>query len=241
MLDSVVSILYISLFTPDKKLKDKCNDCLFTDDETEVQSGEIQHPRTHCPSPSPVHWAPRLKPLTLCKVWREEWRCRGQVPHPCHLLRLQVPRQRCGVSWSSLACWLISLTGVHSREGKVKKKGKVARSFFKEKKAWPLRAPASSAAPRWSEVFGCLKAAVLAVLRLQHKALFTWHYWKVERVKQWLITRHRRSLFLAGLCRALGIQKALADRLPKCQLIFFKPKVGSDFLSILSLLPPPRY
>lgn len=32
------------------------------------------------------------------------------------------------------------------------------------------------------------------------------------------MTRHRRSLFLAGFCSGLGIQKALGEKLPKYQL-----------------------
>lgn len=138
---------------------------------------------------------------------------------------MQLPRQRCGVSWSNLVHWLINLPGVHSRKGKVKNKGKVASPFFKEKKAGPPPPPPtpelSTSAPRWSWVFGCLAATVLFGLRLQFKAPFTWHYWKAERVKQWLITRHRRSLFLAAFYRALGILKALVDGLPECQLFFF--------------------
>lgn len=53
-----------------------------------------------------------------------------------------MPRQRCGVSWSNSAHWLINLTGAHSRRRKVKNKGKVARFFFKEKKARPPPPPA---------------------------------------------------------------------------------------------------
>ena len=55
-------------------------------------------------------------------------------------------------------------------------------------------------------------------------------------MKQWLITKHRRSLFLAGFYRALGIQKALVDGLPKCQLFFFFLIQGRVRFS---LHPPP--
>lgn len=88
-----------------------------------------------------------------CKIKRED---RSQALHPGRPLRVQLPKQRCGVSWSSLVHWLINLPGVHSRKGKVKDKGKTASSFFKEKKARPSPPPAWPFGGGWS---GCLVAS----------------------------------------------------------------------------------
>lgn len=77
---------------------------------------------------------------------------------PWELPRVPVPRRRRGVSWSNLAHWLINPTGAHSRKGKVKEKGKEARSFSEEKKAGPLLPPARRCGTEEERVFGCLAA-----------------------------------------------------------------------------------
>lgn len=147
---------------PNQALKDWYNDPHLSDEETGFQRVKVCGPRhTAKVQVQSVMSDSQTSVLTLCKVWRGDRWCQSQTLHPGNPLSLQLPRQRCGVSWSNLAHWLINLTGVHSRKGKVKKEGKVARSFFKEKKAGPPPPPAWRCAQWWSAVFGCLAAAVL--------------------------------------------------------------------------------
>ena len=191
-------------------LKGKYNNHL-TGEETSSERRRMV-PKNIQPKSSSVCWTQAGSPDTAKK--------KGQALHPGRPLRVQLPKQRYGVSWPNLVHWLIHLPGVHSRKGEAKNKGKIASSFFREKKGRPAPPPAWHLGRWLQRVFGCLAASVLPGLRLQRKAPFTRHYWKVGREKQWLITRSG-GLCPAAFCRALGILKALVDGLPKCQLFFF--------------------
>lgn len=153
--------------------------------------------------------------------------------------RVQWARQRRGVSWSNLAHWLINLTGVHSRKGKVRKKGKVARSFFKEKKAGLLLPQPGCAAPRRSRVFGCLAAAALCskvaaqasvhltLLRSRANETVAYHKAPEVSVSGWVLPCTWHSESTCGW----------TAKVPAF-FFFSKSKVGSDFLSIHPLSFP---
>lgn len=138
--------MYYLINSKPLSLKGKYNNLHFTGEKTRevrkpVQRGDVWCPRTS----SKVN----LRVLDSswfswhCKIKRED---RSQALHPGRPLRVQLPKQRCGVSWSSLVHWLINLPGVHSRKGKVKNKGKIASSFFKRRKpGLPLPLPGTSA------------------------------------------------------------------------------------------------
>ena len=217
VLDLTVSILCIILLIPNPCHWRASIIIFILQVRKQVQRGDVWCPRIS--SQSQVQCVGLELVLLTLQNKKDRWGG-SQALHPGRPLRVQLPKQRCGVSWSNLVHWLIHLPGVHSRKGKAKNKGKIASSFFREKKGRPAPPPAWHLGRWLQRVFGCLAASVLPGLRLQRKAPFTWHYWKVGREKQWRITRSG-GLCPAAFCRALGILKALVDGLPKCQLFFF--------------------
>lgn len=216
VLDLTVSILCIILLIPNP-CHWRASIIIILQVRKQVQRGDVWCPRISSQSQVPCVGL-KLVLLTLQNK-KDRWGG-SQALHPGRPLRVQLTKQRYGVSWSNLVHWLIHLPGVHSRKGEAKNKGNIASSFFREKKGRPAPPPAWHLGRWLQRVFGCLAASVLPGLRLQRKAPFTRHYWKVGREKQWLITRSG-GLCPAAFCRALGILKALVDGLPKCQLFFF--------------------